>query len=83
MLGRPRPRPLFFPLDDHRLASVLVSRDPGSQRVTFLLQCVEAPQAPRLRSSRSMTPDLLDTAIIDSTNHISSKIPAQNSAQHN
>ena len=77
-----RPRPLFFPLDDHSLASILVSRDPGSQRVTFLLQFIDALHAHRLKSSRNMAPDLLDTAIVNSTNRISPKIPAQNSAQH-
>jgi hypothetical protein len=82
MLGCQRQRALFFPLDDQRLARVLVSSDPGSQRLTFLLQFIDAPQARRLKSSRNMAPDLLDTAIIHSTNHISPIIPPQRTAPH-
>jgi hypothetical protein len=43
MLGRQRQRALFFPLDDQRLARVLVSSDPVSQRLTFLLQFIASP----------------------------------------
>ena len=64
------PAPSILPAGRSRLASGLVSRDPGSQRVTFLLQFIEALQAHWLKSSRNMAPDLLDTAIINSTNHI-------------
>ena len=41
-LSTQRPRPPFLSLGDHRLASILEPLDPGSQRVTFLLQFINA-----------------------------------------
>ena len=43
LLGSQSPRLPLLALGDHRLASVLEPLDPGSQRVTFLLQFIDPP----------------------------------------
>src|SRR3954463_11157780 len=43
LFGSKSPHPPFLSLGDHRLASILEPLDPGSQRVTFLLQFIDPP----------------------------------------